>query len=181
MSHKKKSGDLNTCCCVLGARVPLINQRESESGIGATTPNHEITTNYRFGPSECSQGLSFAPFFTIIMADDGGGDGTNIFVFVGGDQVVPRDVTHVIIDKSVKIIPARAFKRRSQLRYVEMHDGVEIIEGDAFFGCPSLRGIKLPGVRVIKLNLVTSWKQLKSLPRPLHLPKADKNTKSQGH
>jgi hypothetical protein len=31
-----------------------------------------------------------------------------------------------------------------------MHGGVEIIEEEVFYGCISLRGIKLPGVRVIE-------------------------------
>ena len=50
--------------------------------------------------------------------------GGNIFVYMGGEQVVPRDVTHVIIDRSVKIIPARAFEHREQLVSVKFHDGV---------------------------------------------------------
>jgi len=36
---------------------------------------------------------------SVIMAD--GGD--NVFVYLGGEQEVPRNVTHVIIDRSVKI------------------------------------------------------------------------------
>ena len=79
---------------------------------------------------------------------DGGGDA--IFVYTGGAQDVPEDVTHVVIDKSVKIIPARAFHGRRNLVSVEMHDDLEIIEEFAFDECPSLRGIKLPSVRVIE-------------------------------
>ena len=41
------------------------------------------------------------------MVDVAGGD--TIFVYLGGEQVVPDDVTHVIIDRSVKIIPPDAF------------------------------------------------------------------------
>ena len=72
-----------------------------------------------------------------------------IFVYLGRDQDVPQDVTHVRVDKSVKIIPRAAFAGRRNLVSIEMHDGIEIIEEDAFSNCPSLRGIKLPGVRVI--------------------------------
>ena len=82
-------------------------------------------------------------------ADDGD---SNIFVYLGGEQEVPADVTHVRIARSVKIILRRAFFRRRQLVSVETHDGIEKVEGEAFDGCISLRGIKLPGVREIGLD-----------------------------
>ena len=81
---------------------------------------------------------------------DEGDNNDDIFVYLGGDQEVPEDVTHVRVDKSVKIIPFRAFFRREHLVSVEMHDGVEIIGEEAFQNCKSLKGIKLPGVRVIE-------------------------------
>jgi hypothetical protein len=80
-----------------------------------------------------------------IMADD---VGDNIFVYTG-EQEVPADVTHVIIDRSIKIIPERAFLDRRKLVSVETHDGIEIVEELAFCGCWSLRGIKLPGVKKV--------------------------------
>jgi len=83
------------------------------------------------------------------MADNGG---HNIFVYTGGEQEVPAGVTHVRIDRSVKIIPRRAFYRRANLVSVETHDGIEIIEKYAFLICTSLRGIKLPGVKVIEVE-----------------------------
>eukprot|EP00986_Skeletonema_menzelii_P002606 scaffold710_cov95-Skeletonema_menzelii.AAC.1 len=76
-------------------------------------------------------------------------DGNNIFVYMGGDQEVPDGVTHAIIDPSVKIVPRWAFRERRQLVSVIFHDGVEIIEEEAFCWCVSLRGIKLLGVREI--------------------------------
>jgi hypothetical protein len=78
--------------------------------------------------------------------------GDNIFVYLGGEQEVPRNVTHVIIDRSVKIIPARAFSYRRKLVSVETHDGIEKIERWAFDSCTSLRGIKLPGVKEVGDN-----------------------------
>ena len=48
-----------------------------------------------------------------MMAEDGGDD--DIFVYMGGDQVVPEDVRRVRIDKSVKIIPSWAFEYREHL------------------------------------------------------------------
>eukprot|EP00986_Skeletonema_menzelii_P015650 scaffold12326_cov86-Skeletonema_menzelii.AAC.1 len=76
-------------------------------------------------------------------------DGNNIFLYLGGDQVVPRGVTHAIIDPSVKIVLRMAFYNRQQLVSVIFHYDVEIIEDDAFYECICLRGIKLLGVREI--------------------------------
>ena len=59
--------------------------------------------------------------------EDGGGN-NNIFVYTGSGQDVPQDVTHVRVDKSVKVIPARAFRGRRNLVSVETHDDLEIIE-----------------------------------------------------
>jgi hypothetical protein len=74
----------------------------------------------------------------------------DVFVYMGGNQRVPHDVTHVRVHKSVKIITREAFRESEHLVSIEMHDGVEIIEDRAFSGCSSLTGIKLPGVRVIE-------------------------------
>jgi len=51
-----------------------------------------------------------------MMADGGGGGGggdDDVFVYTGGEQEAPRMVRHIIIDRSVKIIPARAFRYRT--------------------------------------------------------------------
>eukprot|EP00984_Skeletonema_dohrnii_P010234 scaffold3998_cov153-Skeletonema_dohrnii-CCMP3373.AAC.1 len=72
-----------------------------------------------------------------------------IFVYTGGDQVVPRDVRRVRIDKSVRNIPEQAFQGREHLIYVEFHDGIETIGKWAFHRCSSLRSVKLLGVKVI--------------------------------
>ena len=81
-----------------------------------------------------------------IMAD--GGD--NIFIYMGGEHEVPHDVRRVIIDRSVKIIPKKAFYRRQQLVSVKMHEDVEIIGRWAFSRCTSLRQLKLPGVKEVR-------------------------------
>jgi hypothetical protein len=79
-------------------------------------------------------------------------DDDEIFVYMGGDQVVPNDVRRVRIDKSVKIIPANAFEYREDLISVEFHDGIERIEKGAFKGCTSLRSVKLLGVKIIEFG-----------------------------
>jgi hypothetical protein len=83
-----------------------------------------------------------------IMAEQQHAEGGNIFVYTG-QQVVPFGVTHVRIDKSVKIIPRRAFYERELLVSVETHDGIGKIEMSAFNGCNSLRGINLLGVKEV--------------------------------
>ncbi|KAK1742685.1 leucine-rich repeat domain-containing protein [Skeletonema marinoi] len=77
----------------------------------------------------------------------------DIFVYMGGDQVVPLNVRRVKIDKSVKIITSQAFEHRRRLIYVEFHDGIEIIGKWAFHGCISLKSlVKLLGVKVIEIG-----------------------------
>ena len=68
--------------------------------------------------------------------------GRRYFWYNGGEQVVSRDVTKVRIDKSVKIIPARAFEgRQERLKWRAM----------MFFWCPSLRRVmKMKGVKEIE-------------------------------
>jgi hypothetical protein len=86
-----------------------------------------------------------------IMAEPRAVDGENIFVYMGGEQLVPLDVTHVIVDKSVKIIRRWTFIERDRLVSIEMHDGIEIVEEGAFSSCFSLKGsMRLPGVRVVE-------------------------------
>ena len=79
--------------------------------------------------------------------------GEDIFVYMGGEQRVPRGVTHILIDPSVKIVGKLkfwVFWYRERLVSVIFHDGVEIIEEQAFWNCFSLSGgIKLIGVREI--------------------------------
>ena len=77
-------------------------------------------------------------------------NGADVFVYLGGDQVVPDEVTHAIIDPSVNIVRRQAFKNRQQLVSVVFHDDVEIVEWEAFYNCYYLSGtIKLIGVREI--------------------------------
>ena len=78
------------------------------------------------------------------------GQDDEIFVYMGGEQRVPGRVKRARIHEDVKIIRAGAFQFRRRLISVEFHDGVEIIEKDAFLGCCSLRSIKLLGVKIIK-------------------------------
>jgi hypothetical protein len=84
----------------------------------------------------------------------------DLFVYMGGDQQVPRNVRYVRIHGSVKIIRTGAFFWCRHLVSVEMHDGVEIIEDQAFWNCVSLRGINLTGVKVIGASAFNNCEEL---------------------
>jgi hypothetical protein len=98
------------------------------------------------------------PIFNMSANDDAGSerngarldnDAAN-FVYTGQENV-PDGVIHVRIHPSIKVIRAKAFLRQSRLISVELHDGLEVIEKDAFCDCRSLREILFPpSVRAIK-------------------------------
>ena len=67
-----------------------------------------------------------------------------------GREVIPDHVTHVLIDKALKFVPARAFYCHPSIQEVICHDGVEKIERDALFCCFSLRRVIMPGVKIIE-------------------------------
>jgi hypothetical protein len=69
----------------------------------------------------------------------------DIFVYTGarGEQV-PENITRVRVDKSVKIIPDRAFSGREDLEEVHLHEGIKEIRYGAFYGCKRLRRINFP-------------------------------------
>ena len=71
------------------------------------------------------------------------------YVFTGGERV-PRHVTHVLIDKALKFVPARAFYAHPNIEELICHDGVEKIEEWAFYRCPSLRRVIMPGVKEVE-------------------------------
>jgi len=75
-----------------------------------------------------------------------------IHTYTGGQDVVPRNATHVRVHKSVKVIPSRAFFRHPHLVEFLSHDGVETIEGGAFCYCPSLKRVKMSGVKNVEAN-----------------------------
>eukprot|EP00984_Skeletonema_dohrnii_P018934 scaffold8973_cov75-Skeletonema_dohrnii-CCMP3373.AAC.6 len=72
------------------------------------------------------------------------------YVYTGG--VVPPDVTRVRIDKSISVIPERAFHghNNNNIEELNCHDGVKKVEEDAVSYCPSLRLVIMPGVEVVE-------------------------------
>ncbi|KAK1733237.1 leucine-rich repeat domain-containing protein [Skeletonema marinoi] len=71
------------------------------------------------------------------------------YIFTGR-EVVPPDVTRVRIDKSISVIPERAFHGRNNIEELNCHDGVKKVEEDAVSYCPSLRLVIMPGLEVVE-------------------------------
>ena len=69
---------------------------------------------------------------------------SQVFVYTGGNQVVPIDVVRVKIDPSVKVIRKSAFVCCTKLKEVEFTEGLEEIGDRGFFFCSSLQLIVLP-------------------------------------
>jgi hypothetical protein len=78
-----------------------------------------------------------------MIADELLNDGDDdIFVYMGGEQEVPRDVRRAKIDESIDTIPRYAFMDCRQLIEVEGHDRLKKIEYSALLRCRSLRRLK---------------------------------------
>ena len=82
-------------------------------------------------------------------------DSDDVFVYLGGDQRVPEGATHAVIP-SINFVRGLAFYYRRQLASVIFHDGVELIEGEAFSDCYFLRGMKLLNVKDIRYRAFLS-------------------------
>ena len=99
------------------------------------------------------------------MADHAAVEGGNndVFIYMGGDEEVPRDVTHAIVDPSVDTIRRRAFWNCTRLVSIAMHDDVKIIELEAFQSCVSLKRINLLGVKVIQGGAFADCRELEDV------------------
>ena len=69
-------------------------------------------------------------------------------LFTGGQ--IPLGVTRVRIDESLTVIWARAFEGNPSIVEVDCNDGVKTVKERAFYNCPSLRRVIMPGVEVIE-------------------------------
>eukprot|EP00984_Skeletonema_dohrnii_P000735 scaffold217_cov79-Skeletonema_dohrnii-CCMP3373.AAC.3 len=73
------------------------------------------------------------------------------YIYTGRDgEIIPPGVTRVRIHESVTVIPAEAFRGNLDIEEVDCHDRVKTIKECAFFRCPSLRRVIMPGVEVVK-------------------------------
>ena len=80
------------------------------------------------------------------VADSGGGNNIVWFLYAGQPiEEIPRDITHLRIDPSVKKIGDHAFMGCEQLVVVELCEGLLQIGERSFSGCKSLERIsKVP-------------------------------------
>ena len=89
-----------------------------------------------------------------------------VFVYMGGNERVPDGVRCARIHESVNTIGAGAFENRRQLISVEFHDGIEIVEERAFYGCPLTRDILLKGIKIVKKKAFENCLALISIKMP---------------
>ncbi|KAK1733362.1 hypothetical protein QTG54_015921 [Skeletonema marinoi] len=74
----------------------------------------------------------------------------NGWYIYNGLEAVPPGVTRVRIDESLTVIPALAFEGNCNIEELECHDLVKTVERSAFYNCPSLRLVIMPGVEVVE-------------------------------
>ena len=81
------------------------------------------------------------------MADRG--DNNFIRYIYRGEEgeIIPREATHITIDKSCTFIRAHAFEDHPNIVEVICHDRVKKINIGAFRCCPNLRRVIMPGVK----------------------------------
>eukprot|EP00985_Skeletonema_marinoi_P017492 scaffold9599_cov152-Skeletonema_marinoi.AAC.2 len=73
------------------------------------------------------------------------------YTFTGREgEVIPNGITRVRIHESLTVIRAWAFKGNRSIEEVKCHDRVKTIEESAFFNCPSLRRVIMPGVEEVE-------------------------------
>lgn len=65
------------------------------------------------------------------------------FLYTEG-ATVPQDVTHIEVHRSTKVLRRKAFAGLRHLEEVILHEGLQIIEANAFHDCCSLKRINFP-------------------------------------
>ena len=78
------------------------------------------------------------------------GDNNVVWYIYRGDkgEIIPDDATHIIV--LVKVIPRQTFWKHRNIVEVHCHENVEKIEKWAFYKCPNVRRVVMPGVKVVE-------------------------------
>mmetsp|Transcript_8963 Transcript_8963/g.13847 ORF Transcript_8963/g.13847 Transcript_8963/m.13847 type:complete len:311 (+) Transcript_8963:108-1040(+) len=85
-----------------------------------------------------------------MMAAEGDNNNFVRYIYRGEvEEFIPLHVTHIIVREDVTVVLAAAFYRHPNIVEVICHDKVEEIEEDAFYHCPSLRRLIMPGVTIV--------------------------------
>ena len=71
------------------------------------------------------------------------------FTYTGADdERIPDEATHIFVQ--ARVIRRNAFRNHRKIVEIICHDDVEKIEAYAFFDCPSLRRVIMPGVKIVE-------------------------------
>ncbi len=82
---------------------------------------------------------------------DVGDDDFMRYVYRGEEgEIIPDGATHIIVREDVRVILSGAFKDHPNIVEVICHEDVEKIERTAFFRCPCLRRVIIPGVKIVE-------------------------------
>ena len=94
-----------------------------------------------------------------MAAEEGIGDIVR-YIYRGQPRAeIPDHVTHVTV-KDIKAVPKFAFREHPNIVEVICHDGVKKIKRDAFYRCPNLLRVIMPGVKEIEWHAFSSCKAL---------------------
>ena len=73
------------------------------------------------------------------------------FTYTGADgEVIDDEATHIFVDKDCTVVRAQPFRNHPNIVEVICDEDVEKIERWAFWCCPSLRRVIMPGVKIVE-------------------------------
>ena len=84
------------------------------------------------------------------MSDEGDNNFKR-YLYRGEDgEVIPRYATHITVREDVRVVRTIAFCQHPNIIEVICHDKVEKIDQEAFWFCPRLRRVIMPGVKIVE-------------------------------
>ncbi len=99
--------------------------------------------------TSCNRGCFLFTDYSSVMAARGDNNFMR-YVYRGEeDEVIPFGATHITVHKSVTVIRAEAFQYHRNIVEVVYHEDFEKIERHTFWGCPRLRRVIMPGVKIV--------------------------------
>ena len=73
------------------------------------------------------------------------------YVYRGEEgEIIPREATHITVHEDCTIVRVHAFFRHRNIVEVICHENVKRIVEEAFYECPSLKRVIMPGVEVVE-------------------------------
>ena len=82
------------------------------------------------------------------MEAEGGNDIVR-FTYTGAEgEVIPDEATHITVAEDCTFVHAEACSRHPNIIEVICHERVKKIERCAFYKCPNLRRVIMPGVKI---------------------------------